>query len=283
MYSIEGTLNLDNHSCFNNKNTYPNFQKDLHKFKNHIKSLVENNTPSVFYKFGDGDFRFLTASEVGSAKPGNRALSKPYSEINLKSHLEGAQKCDHYTCEIYPENRKMFKSVINKNVDYPAEFGYGLVGNKWFFRNFRGKIGLIGAKPKLKLIEKLLEHDEYKEYLGLDKFEDYIYFPQKYAADDLSKLEELIKPQLEKSVSKIFLLGIGHAKSGILHKFSQYKNSIYLDVGGGIDMIAGCINTKRPYAGNWTNYRLKDYNYSDIDYMKYNHRNEKLLEKKEKV
>ena len=28
-----------------------------------------------------------------------------------------------------------------------------------------------------------------------------------------------------------------------------------------------CI--RRPYAGDWTNYRIKDYDYSQIDYLRY--------------
>ena len=42
-------------------------------------------------------------------------------------------------------------------------------------------------------------------------------------------------------------------------------------------MIAGCINTRRPYAGEWKNYRLKDYDYSTIDYLRYNAQNEHLI------
>ena len=56
----------------------------------------------------------------------------------------------------------------------------------------------------------------------------------------------------------------------ILHKFSEWKpDSVFLDVGAGVDMIAGCINIRRPYAGDWTNFRIKNYDYSNIDYLKY--------------
>ena len=276
-YKIRGTVNLDGHSCFNNPTSYGNFQHDLIKFQNNLIDLVNNNKPATFYKFGDGDYRFLKGIEVGSAMPGRRALSKPYSEIDLTLHNTNAQKCDYYTCEIYPENRREFSEVINREIDYPAEYGYGLVGNKWLTKTFKGRIGVIGAKPKLELIQQLLEYTEYKEYLGIDNFEDYIYFPQKFAADDMEVLENTLKPQLEKSTADIFLLGIGHAKSGILHKFTEYKKAVYLDVGGGIDMLSGCINTKRPYAGGWTNYRLPNFNYGNIDYMNYNNENEKYL------
>ena len=71
------------------------------------------------------------------------------------------------------------------------------------------------------------------------------------------------------SNSDIFLLGIGHSKSAILHRFKNHTDSIFMDVGGGIDMIAGSIPIRRPYAGDWVNYRIKDYDYSNIDYLNY--------------
>ena len=46
----------------------------------------------TFYKFGDGDYFFLHQIEHGSAKPGVRALSKNYNEININDFLEGVLK-----------------------------------------------------------------------------------------------------------------------------------------------------------------------------------------------
>tara|TARA_B100000287_G_C20674248_1_gene794632 strand:+ start:3363 stop:4211 length:849 start_codon:yes stop_codon:yes gene_type:complete len=276
-YEIEGTINLDSHECFHYENTYPNFQDELNKFKNHLTELVNNNESKTFYKMGDGDYRFLTKDAFGSAAPGNRAISKNFNEINHQAFTDGVVLNDYYTCELYPYARDMFKKVIDKKIDYPAEYGYGLVGNKWFFKQFTGKIGLIGASEKLYLIEELMKYDEYKEYLGLDNFNDYIHFPQKYACDDIDKVEEFVGNQLKESKSKIFLLGIGHAKSAILHRFKKYTDAVFMDVGGGIDMIASCINTKRPFAGDWINYRIKDYDYSQIDYLRYNKGNERYL------
>jgi len=277
IYKINNTINLDSHECFHNENTYPEFQKDLEKFKLHITELVDTKASATFYKFGDGDYRFLTKDAVGSASPGKRALSKSYDDIGHEQFVEGAQKCDYYTCEIYPQNRNMFRNVINRKIDYPAEYGYGLVANKWFFENFKGRIGLLGASEKLNVIEELMNHKEYQEYLGLDSFTDYIHFPQKYAADDIKLVEEFVGNQLQESTADIFLLGIGHAKSGVLHTFKKYKPAVYLDVGAGIDMIAGCVNTKRPFAGDWKNFRLSNHDYSQIDYLKYNALNEVLI------
>ena len=270
LYKIEGTVNLDQHSCFEDKETFSQFQEGLEVFKYHINQLVlEKKDATTFYKFGDGDYRFLMAQEIGSAKPGKRALSVPYSKINLESHRDGANKCDYYTCEIYPENRLMFSELIKKDISYPAEYGYGLVANKWFFKKFDGKIGLIGAKEKIILIQELMKRQEYKDYLGINQFNDYIYYPQKYACDDIDSVEKYVGEQLEKSNSKIFLLGIGHSKSAILHRLKKYTNSVFMDVGAGLDMIAGCINITRPYAGDWVNNRINGYDYSKIDYLKY--------------
>ena len=269
-YEIEGTINLDSNPCFQSNETYPKFQEDLDKFKSHLKQLVDDKESKTFYKFGDGDYHFLNRNEVGSAKPGNRALSESYDNINHQAFIDGSKLNDYYTCEIYPENRKMFKEVIGgREVDYPAEYGYGLVANKWFFKEFSGRIGLIGASEKLYLIEELMKYDEYKEYLGLDNFNDYIHFPQKYACDDIDMVEEFVGNQLKESNSDIFHLGIGHSKSAILHRFKKYTDAVFMDVGAGIDNIAGCINIGRPYAGDWTNYRIKDYDYSNIDYLRY--------------
>ena len=68
----------------------------------------------------------------------------------------------------------------------------------------------------------------------------------------------------------------------ILNKIQKYLKESYQSIGdnmigGGIDMIAGCINTRRPYAGSWLNYRIDGYDYSKIDYMNYNNGNEKLI------
>jgi len=270
IYEIEGTINLDSNPCFQSNETYPKFQEDLDKFKSHLQQLVDDKESKTFYKFGDGDYHFLNRNEVGSAKPGNRALSESYDNINHQAFVDGSKLNDYYTCEIYPENRKMFEEIMGgRKVDYPAEYGYGLVANKWFFKEFSGKIGLIGASEKLYLIEELMKYDEYKEYLGLDNFNDYIHFPQKYACDDIDMVEEFVGSQLKESTSDIFLLGIGHSKSAILHRFKKYADAIFMDVGAGIDNIAGCINIGRPYAGDWTNYRIKDYDYSNIDYLRY--------------
>ena len=283
-YKIDGTINKDQNPCFNNPDTFPDFQNGLEDFKNLLIKLVDSNQPSTFYKYGDGDYFFLKKMPVGSATPGRRALSKGYDQINHDVFVEGAQKCDYYTCEIYPENRSHFKEVIQRDIDFPAEYGYGLVTNKWLLKTFAGKIGLIGAGSKLNIIKNLMEAPQYQEYLGLEKFEDYISLPQKFACDDIDATEKMVAGQLMKSTSKIFLMGMGHVKSGLIHRLSKYRDAVFLDVGASIDALAGIIDVDRPYAGDWTNYQIDDVQlYKGIDFLAYDGKGKHIILERELV
>ena len=284
MYKIEGTINNDQNDCFHDETTYPKFQEELEEFKHLLIELVYLNEPKTFYKFGDGDYYFLNKIPTGSATPGRRALSKSYDEINHDAFVKGAQECDYYTCEIYPENRVNFIDVIQRRIDYPAEFGYGLVANKWLLKTFAGQIGLIGAGLKLNIIKNLMEAPQYQEYLGLEKFEDYISLPQKFACDDLEATEKMVASQLMKSTSKIFLMGMGHVKSGLIPRLKKYRNAVFLDVGASIDALAGIIDVDRPYAGDWTNYQIDDVQlYKGIDFLAYEGKGKHLVLEREIV
>ena len=282
MYEIEGSVNLDTHACFDNPKTYPKFQEKLQEFKDLLIELVYLNESKTFYKFGDGDYYFLRKEPVGSATPGRRALSKGYNQINHEAFVTGAELCDYYTCEIYPENRARFADVINRKVDYPAEFGYGLVTNKWLLETFSGRIGLIGANTKMNIIQNLMEAPQYQDYLGLEKFEDYISLPQKFACDDIDATEKMVAEQLKNSSSKIFLMGMGHVKSGLIHRLKKHANAIFLDVGASIDALAGVIDVNRPYAGDWTNYQIDDDElYEGVDFLAYEGKGKHILLERE--
>ena len=277
-YKIEGTINNDQNPCFNNKDTYPEFQKNLEEFKDLLIQQVNDNKSATYYKYGDGDYYFLTKQSVGSATPGKRALSRGYDSIGHEDFVEGAQLCDYYTCEIYPENRERYSKVITKEIDFPAEYGYGLVSNKWLFKTFAGQIGLIGADRKIDIIENIMEAPQYQEYLGIEKFEDYIRIPQQFACDDLQATEKMVGDQLSKSTSKIFLVGIGHVKSGLLHRLKKYTDAVFLDVGSSLDAIAGVIDVDRPYFGDWTNYQIDEKGlYNGVDFLQYDSRKGKHI------
>ena len=271
LYEIDGTANFDQNPCFWDNKTYPKFQEDLKSFKELLINLVDTGENKTFYKFGDGDYFFLKKIPHGSAGPGKRALGISYDQLkNHQEFVDGVLQNDFITCEIYPENISKFKELYPQTkVDYPAEYGYGLTANKWLLRQFEGKIGIIGAHEKVKLVEHLMTSDVYQNYLGIKKINDYISIPQKFACDDLGAVENIVAEQLARSSSdtKIYLLGIGHVKSGLLHRLKKHKSAVYLDVGSGIDALAGVIDPDRPYMGAWTNHLSRHFNYQLLDFL----------------
>ena len=84
----------------------------------------------------------------------------------------------------------------------------------------------------------------------------------------MNKTKKNLINQIKNSESEVFLLGIGHVKSGVLHELKNYKKALYLDIGVGIDAIAGVININRPYFGNWKNFQFKNSSlYKEVDIL----------------
>jgi hypothetical protein len=280
-YKIEGSLNLDAHYIFKNPLAFPFFKGGFERFKNELVKSVSMDLATAYYKFGDGDFHFLKGNQIGSAAPGRRALGRKLTEEELSIFQGRAQLVDNYMCEIYPYMRLAFGEVlINKKNVIPAEYAYASISTRWIFREFGNSIGLIGSAQKLDLIKEMMEFSEYQEYLGIESFADYIKIPQQFSCDDLPKRMRELTQQLKNSKSKIFLLGVGHLKSGILSELPKIRNAVYLDVGTGIDAIAGIIDPKRPFYGDWCNYFIPKHPlYDQIDFLNYSFQNRKSLVK----
>ena len=267
-YHINNTTFIDHDDVYDDPYAYSDFQYKLQEFKDLISSNYKENISKTYFKFGDGDYYFLKKESFGSARPGRRALRKPYYLIPHKKFVEGSFLNDYYLARIEKPHQAMFKDLFKREMDYPSEFVYGLTSNKWFLSEFKNDIGIIGADKKLEVIQMLMEKDQYKNYLQLDKFSDYISIPQKFAVDKVNKIERQIKKQLESSSSKIFLIGVGHVKSALLHQLKEYKDAQFIDIGVGIDALAGIVNNQRPYFGNWENYRIKNSKiYDEIDFL----------------
>lgn len=267
-YKIEGTnyLNPPEEFLFNEFNT--EFQKDMESFKLSILNSLKNNKPTTYYKFGDGDYYFLNKIPKGSAKPGRRALKKPYFLINHNKFVKGAKQNNYFMAQMPKMHQEMFFKVFNKSPDFYSEFTYGLLANKWLLKKTTKNIGLIGADKKLELIHSLIQKQEYQEYLGIEKFSNYVSIPQRFACDNLQKTIRIAKKQLTNSNTSLYLVGVGHVKSGLLHELKNFSNSVFLDVGVGIDALSGIVNLTRPYYGDWKNYQLQNSSiYKDIDFL----------------
>jgi hypothetical protein len=276
-YRIDGLTNYDQHPVYLSPEAFPDFKIQLELFKDTILEIHERGDAASFYKFGDGDYYFLQGLPRGSAKPGNRAISKTLSEVELTAFRNNSVRSDFYMCELYPENMAKFREVFpTKTIDFPAEFSYICIASNWFLRNFKN-IGVIGASEKVDLIRRLSENYEYRSALEFEGFTSYISVPQKYSCDNLELQLNSLREQLAKSTSDVFLVGVGHLKSGVLGELKKFKEAIYIDVGSGIDALAGIVDTERPYFGGWTNFQLPEYDYSKIDYLRFNGKNIKKL------
>ena len=277
-YRIAGASYKTANNDYRRTRASAKFQVQLEDFKTKLMELITNETSASFYKFGDGDYYFLSQKPIGSAAPGKRALSKNFSEIDMPYFLSGSKSCDYYMCEIPDHNRKLYDEIFpSRQPDFPAEFIYGLIASRWIFEMFKEmdlKVGLIGAYEKLEIIEELFQYEAYRSYLRIDKFHDYIYIPQKYACDDIHSLVAEVGSKLSGSDCDVYLVGVGHVKSGLMWNLPNFHNAIYLDVGSGIDALAGMIDTQRPYFWKWKNFILPNRaSYYGIDYLQFNNRN----------
>ena len=260
-----GTRNLDDSFISNQANSSQAYEN----WKIAIGSEISKGQNFVSLKFGDGDHFFLTQQEVGSAKPGKRALSVPYSEIDIRPFEAGLDLADFVACESVLKNLSNLEILRRgKAADFPAEFLYASVANRWLTRTFQGRLGIIGASEKIGLIERLLEHDSYRDYLGIQDEIKLVRIPQKFACDNLENTIKLLTDQLDLAGDRTFLMGIGHVKFGLVEALKNYRGSQFLDVGSGIDALAGVIDVRRPYFADWTNFRFTNPDiYSEIDLL----------------
>ena len=140
-----------------------------------------------------------------------------------------------------------------------------IISNRWITKKYQNEICLVGNIDKLDLIKKLIKYPEYQNYLGLKNFCDYIPIQAKGSADDIDTAYE-IKKQIELSKAKIFLFGIGSIKLALFPLLKDI-NKIFIDVGCGIDALAGVVSQDRPFFKNWINYQFKELNLNKIDLM----------------
>jgi len=260
-----GTRNLDNSYL---QDSVDGLQ-DYDSWKARISSIILKSENYVSLKFGDGDYYFLTKQEIGSAAPGKRAISIPYHQLDMSPYLWGLENADSVACESIRENLSHLSSIYSRKVpDFPAEYLYISIANRWLTQKFGDRLGIIGASNKIELIEELLQHEIYRDFIGIHEPIELIRIPQKFACDDLQKTVEVITNQIDPDKSKTYLMGVGHVKFGLVSSLKQFHNSQFLDIGSGVDALAGVIDIRRPYFAEWTNFRFSDISrYSQVDLL----------------
>lgn len=156
---------------------------------------------------------------------------------------------------------------LNSGMVPSCEAVYALLSTKWILKNYRNEIGIIAGSEKISLVKSLMEYPGYRQYLGIDTFTDYIEVPQKGAADNVEQLATSLYETIKSSNAKIFLVGAGSSKIALIPLLRTYSNALFIDIGAGIDALAGVVCQERPYFAEWTNYRLPNFDYSKVDFM----------------
>jgi hypothetical protein len=283
LYCIEDTSNLCeselNGREYNTSDTWSTFQEDFIKFKNMLITNVSEKKPTTIIRVFDGEFFFLRGQKVGNVESRHCMSNLTYEFI--QRFYYGALACDYISTQLYTHEVAVYKEIFPSHpMDFPMEFIYAIVANRWIFKTFKNRISLIGGSEKMKIIRKLMDYPEYREYLGLDFFLDYIEVPERHTCDNIDSILADITPKIAQSKADIFLFGMGIGKLAITHHLKDVKHAVYLDIGCGISAMAGTTSLERPYFGSWTNFRLKDYDYSSmdpIDYKDTKGRNERIL------
>lgn len=273
IYFIEGTVNIDKEQLefkeYNDPTFYPLFQEKIHWFKELVESCVNEKKGIVILRVYDGEFNFLKKKCEGNGPI--RHFTKKLTDEFVNKFKEGCYKVDYISVQLREKFINEYNDLFpDRPIDFPMDIIYGLTSNLWLLKTFKNRIALIGGCEKLKLIQKMMEYTEYKNYVGNDYFLDYIEVPERFSCDDTDNLIISIGEKIKNSKADLFLFGIGISKMAISWQFKNYKNAVFIDIGCGLSALAGTCGIDRPYYGGWTNYRLKDYNYRKIDQMDFN-------------
>lgn len=274
LYKIDNTSNKDDEQLkgteYNNPTFYPSFQIDLEWFKNILIDKNKNKEGYVIMRIYDGEFHFLNKKVVGNGP--KRHYTKQLTDKFVKPFKDGCYNVDILSCQLNINMLNQFNLIIpNPRPKFiPMDIIYGLLANRWILSTFKNKIALIGGNEKLKVIKNLMKYQEYRNYICNDYFTDYIDVPERFSCDNTDSLDEQIGTKIQNSSAEVFLFGIGISKMAMAYKFKEYKKAIFIDIGCGMSGLAGTVETHRPYFGSWSNYRIKNYDYSKIDPTNFN-------------
>lgn len=158
--------------------------------------------------------------------------------------------------------------IITRAPEINAEAVYSLVSNRLIFKMFpKGEILLVGQQEKINAIKLLLMHKKYRDYLGIEEFSGFVGVAKIGAADYEDQILRDIKTAVELNSPKVILFGIGSAKLYIMPRIKFFSNAVVIDVGAGIDALAGVISQDRPYFADWINFKSNNIDYASMDIM----------------
>lgn len=268
-YQVKGCRSYSYRDLVDFKNPYA-LRKPLQVYYDELlkilKDKIDRGEKFSVIRLDDGEAYFLRKELHGNIL--RRHLTGEKYEIDTKEWVSAYQSNDLQAYNINKELRKLWYPVIGKESlknFFPLHAVYCLVATKDIFRIAKGnKVGLIGSNNKLDIIKKLMEYEEYREYLGIENFSEYIRIPETGGANNPDQLFDDIKRQ-STGESDIYMVGIGIVKLKVLSKIRDEFNSVIIDIGAGMDAVAGIVPKDSRMFGLWRNYKLYNYDYSKID------------------
>ena len=138
---------------------------------------------------------------------------------------------------------------------------------------FVSDILIVGQQEKVAAINILSGYKQYRDYLGIESFCGYVGVPKIGAADNESLIISNIKDECKQKNPKVILLGIGSSKLYVLPRIQEFSNAIVIDIGAGIDALAGVVSQGRPYFSDWVNYKSNKIDYDSMNMMDHNNPN----------
>jgi 2-polyprenyl-3-methyl-5-hydroxy-6-metoxy-1,4-benzoquinol methylase len=171
----------------------------------------------------------------------------------------------------------ILKKKLNVDYNFPifanypklnTETVYALVANRLIFKMFpENEILLVGQEEKINAIKKLLNHKQYRNYLGISSFSGFVGIPKIGAADHEEQILQDIKKAVTLYNPKIILIGAGSSKLYLIPRIRFFSEAVVIDIGAGIDALAGVISQHRPYFANWINFKSNNIDYASMDIM----------------
>lgn len=270
-YRVAGAETYDIRDLVEFKNPFlykKSFKIAKKEFLRELQQMLKRRDARSLVRLGDSEAYFLRGELIGNI------IKRTYTSAEKRTFdLQDWKEKLLLNDLIFVEERRGLKKIL-KGYFKEGEIGekkryipipYIIIATKELFHLLKEyKVGLIGAKEKMALIQKLMMYHEYRKYLGIDKFEEYICIPQKGATNDWEDTYELIKKQIGNACD-IYLVGMSVAKIQMLPRLRDSYKKIFFDIGTGIDAIAGIIPQTKNNMGSWINYKLRDFDYSRLD------------------
>jgi len=245
-----------------------------------IRESLADDDPVSILRLGDGEAFFLRGEFQGNVV--NRHVTDGSAEEkDLKTWREAYHNNDVKTFDTNWSLRRHWVPIEGDGIRtgyMPLSPVYALVATRDIFDLGAGySLGLVGPGSKLDVVRELLSYPAYRGYLGIEEFDEYLQVPETGAANDADSLYDDLLDQSDGECD-LYLVGMGIAKLRLLAPLRDGLDATIVDVGSGLDAIAGVVPKDRPYFGWWRNYRLRDHEYDDVDVMSQYMPDEKLAQ-----